>query len=304
MAARGRIGRAPGLTRVLWASLMARQGPGAQSGTGPAPPPKTTGSGRLSPCLRDGRSVLCFGPRSTAFPGLPSMDVTASPPSPPSVCPRAPGGWSGRAHTPGPAPAAPAQLGGVAPATTDELLTARGGRGGTVRVPSRQSRAPAGPTAAAAEGGPSPGGGPEVRSGLMSSKASGRGPASQLVRRCRPVPGVPAPPTARGGRAAGSVPDLSASPGQAGPLLEGHAVHPSRSGSRGTFATSEFSGTTASRPPPAPHGAARGAPQPPGQAGARGASIALWSGQPRCAGAEPAPAPRPPCPGSAPGARP
>lgn len=204
MAARGRIRRVPGLARVPRASLMARQGPGAQSGTGPAPPPKNTGSSRLSPCSGDGRSVLASGRGASRFPGPPSMDVTAAPPSRaccsartvPSVSPsRAPGGCSGT--RPQPSAGRSRSHGAVAPATTAELLTALGeAQSGSRRGKAERRRLPARgrSDAAAAEGVPWPGGGPEVRSGLMSSKASGRSPASQLVRRGRPVPASRHPP--------------------------------------------------------------------------------------------------------------
>lgn len=155
--------------------------------------------------LRWGREVsACFGARSIAIPRPPSMDVTAAPPSRaccsartvPSVSPsRAPGGCSGT--RPQPSAGRSRSHGAVAPATTAELLTALGeAQSGSRRGKAERRRLPARgrSDAAAAEGVPWPGGSPEVRSGLMSSKASGRSPASQLVRRCRPVPGSRHPP--------------------------------------------------------------------------------------------------------------
>lgn len=63
---------------------------------------------------------MTASPPSRACCSDPTVPLRQSVPEPPAAV---------GARTPSPALAAPAQHGGVAPATTDELLTARGGRG-------------------------------------------------------------------------------------------------------------------------------------------------------------------------------
>lgn len=335
MAARGQSRRGP------WSLPPPRDPLGIPDGWGRAqglslgqalsPLPKPGGSGR------ERGSVLAPGRGASPFPGPhpqhgPNRRPLAPRPllrphrPPPSVCPRAPamvpgwgwGGWPVTPHThthPTPALARPRSPLPVRPEELRPRRTnysqARGGGGGTVRVPSWQSI----PLAR----GDSAGDGPEVRSGLMSSKASGRSPASQLVPSSPPHGEEPR------GAGGGTTPrgqslnligfsraSRGARRGTRRPAVPGQLSWdlPLRASSPGPSAA--LGGTSAHRLSPPPHpqlhtgqrGEPGGPPKPPGRASARGASIALWSGRPRRGGAEPAPAPRPPCPGSAPGAQP
>lgn len=291
--------------------------------TGPAPPPTAQGAGGR---VRAERSVLAPRCGASPFPGPrwhgPDL-LPTSRPSDPTVplrqsVPELPA-WprEGLAST-NPPSSSTATL--AAPGQG----SCRGRDGRTTHGPAAakvaQSRSQhdsarrgARATRTAAKGVPSPRGqrwaGLEVRSRLTSSRASGHGPASQPVLRCRPGAGGPAAPRARRGRA--TVPEC----GTPGGSPRGRSDLPPGGRSRGPSAPSEFSRAVGSAGGRA-HSAARhpsstrgseGRPLAlltPGQAGAREGSIALWSGRPRRGGVEPAPAPRPLCPGSAPGARP
>lgn len=115
----------------------------------------------------------------------------------------------------------------------------------------------------------------------MSSKASGLGLAAQ-----RGEPG-------------GQSLNIGFSP----PLVVGRATQPARGSSHGTLRSERVlrgRAPATSIPALERHGEPQGHPP----AGATGASSALWSVRRRRGGAEPAPTPRPLCPGSAPGARP
>lgn len=184
----------------------------------------------------------------------------------------APGGFGQSTHVP-PAPAwprSPLPLGTAARSHHHRsghngrtYSQAHGGRGGTVR--SRRSTAkhrrvpPWGRgDAGGAEGVPRPGVSAEVRSGLMSSKASGRSPTSQLVLRSQPSAGGPAAPRSGGATPRGQ--SLNYRLLLDRPGCSSRDVSSSRPGAAlmGPSATSEFSraigstgerAPTASRPP-------------------------------------------------------